>query len=218
MFASVATRPFPKPVELGVRVLIAGILVLSVLYHLQRVIVEPLIPAFARAVHLIDPDFTVLGSTVEHNGSNPTVLIRANLELPIRLAGRTLYPFGWVPGQSASAIEVWFSLSGLMQFSAMMFIIVLAWPVRRLLELLLRSVLCLPLMAALLFLQAPFTVVAELWVFIFHELAPGRFNGWLLWSRFLMGGGGLLLASLCALIAVVAARRMTAAPAAAALP
>jgi hypothetical protein len=211
MFGSSAIPAFPRPAELGVRALIAGVLVLAVLHFLQGGIIAPLVPAFAKAVPLVDPDFIILESTAEPHGSTPSVRIRADFASPVSFAGHTLYPLSWRPGQPKGSFEVRLSLGGLLQYSALMFIIALAWPAKRVLELVLRIALCLPLMTALLFVEVPFTVVAEFWTLVRDEVAPDRFNGWLLWSRFLMGGGGLLIAGLCALAAVGIARRVTAA-------
>jgi hypothetical protein len=93
------------------------------------------------------------------------------------------------------------------------FIIALAWPARRKLELALRLLLCVTLMVALIFMEAPLTIVAELWSLIRALVAPDQFSGWLLSSRFLMGGGGLLISGLCGVLAVAAAHRVTVAEA-----
>jgi hypothetical protein len=209
MFGFSAIPAFPRPAELGVRALLAGVLVLVVLHYLQGDIIAPLVPALAKSVPLVDSDFTILSSTTERYASAPIVRIRADFAAPVRFAGRTLYPLSWSPGRRRGSFEVRLSLGGLLQYSGLMFIIAFAWPAKSGLEFVWRFALCLPLMAALLFIEVPVTVVAELWTLVRAEVAPDRFNGWLLWSRFLMGGGGLLMAGLCALAVVRTAGRVT---------
>ncbi|HTY49063.1 MAG TPA: hypothetical protein VMB48_05165 [Steroidobacteraceae bacterium] len=202
------TRAPPRPAELGLRLLLAGALVLGTLHALQRAIIEPLVPVFAAAVRVLDPDFTILSAGVASDGPVQSVVIRANLALPARFAGRTVYPIGWFPGEPEGGIEVKLSLGGLLQYSGLLLIIALAWPARTAAEFALRLLLCLPCLALLLLAEAPFTVLGELWSAIRDYAAPGSFCGWVVWSRFLMGGGGLLIAGSCGLSVVAASRRI----------
>jgi hypothetical protein len=196
MSGSSATRALPKPAEVCARAVIAGIAVLWALHVLQRTIAAPLIPVIAAAIPAIDPEFTILSATVAPAGAAQAAVIRADLARPTTFAGRTLYPFGADAGEPRGWYQIELTLGGLLQYCALLAIIVLGWPVSGPLELAVRVLLCGPMMAALLFMEAPFTVIGELWAGLRDQYAPGQFCGWLIWSRFLMGGGGLLIAGL----------------------
>ena len=78
MPGSLVTPAFPRPVEVGLRALVAAALVLIVLSRLSGAIIEPLVPAIAYAVRLVDPDFVILDSTVERDQPGMTLLMQAN--------------------------------------------------------------------------------------------------------------------------------------------
>ncbi|HTY93530.1 MAG TPA: hypothetical protein VMC02_06565 [Steroidobacteraceae bacterium] len=189
------------------RLVIAGVIVLGMLYVAGRTLVGPLVPALAATVHVIDPDFTVLSASVGQHGAMQTVAFRADLAGPLELAGRTLYPLGWNTAQPQGWFQIDLSLGGLLQYSALLLIIVLGWPARKAREFALRLALCLPLAALLVFIAAPSTVIAELWKLLGDQFAPGEVSGWLVWSRFLMGGGGLAIAGILAAGVIVVAQR-----------
>jgi hypothetical protein len=209
MLAWSLTRAPPQPAELCVRLLVAAVIVLVALHVLQRTIVEPLIPILAGAVHLIDPHFLVLSAAVGQHESVQSLVVRADLAAPMEYAGRTLYPLQWNTTQPAGWFQIELSLSGLLQYSGLLMILALAWPVHGLREFALRLALCLPVMAVLIIVEVPCTVVAELWSIVRDQFAPGQYSGWLVWSRFLMGGGGLLIGSTCAVLIVTVAGRAT---------
>jgi hypothetical protein len=183
-----------------------------VLHAAERAIVAPVVPLLAATVPILDPHFKVLSAWIEESGASRTVEVRADLSGPLEYAGRTLNPLG---SDTHGLFQVNITVGGLLQYSGLLLIIALAWPVRTALELPLRLVLCVPLMALLLVLEFPCTVVAEMWTLLRDQFAPDRFNGWLVWSRFLMGGGGLLIAGLLGALVVVAAQRLRRAPPAA---
>ncbi|HKT73403.1 MAG TPA: hypothetical protein VJQ47_10965 [Steroidobacteraceae bacterium] len=181
-----------------------SLLVLIPLHLGRHAIVEPLIPVYIGTIRLLSPEFTVQSVDVAPEGAAETLGVRTNLSVPLLYAGRTLLPFGW-NGSPGGGIEVGLSLEGLLEYPAMLFIAVLAWPASTRREFALRIGLAIPA-AALLLLEAPLTVVAELWAILRDDYDPQGYCGWMIFSRFLMGGGGLALAIVLAGLIVAAAR------------
>jgi hypothetical protein len=185
-----------------VRLAIASALVLWLSHTFERTFVQSMIPAFGAAILALDGNFTLLGIDISRDdGPNETLRIRANLAHPIKVAGRTLLPFGWGP-MPEGGFQLTLALGGVLQYCALMLIVVLAWPAMRAWEFALRILIAAPLMAILLLIDVPFTVLAELWGAIHRNIDPQIFQPLMIWSRFLMGGGGLVLALLMAGIAI----------------
>lgn len=168
---------------------------LAVLYVFRRPLVEPLIPAFRTGIELLTVEFRIESADVVPTSGGDVLRFRANLASPLRIGNRIVEPFGW-NRMPQGGFQVDLGLAGLLQYSAMMLIVVLAWPARGMRDVVTRLVLCVPVGAALMLIEAPSTVVAELW----HGLRTGagvaELSAWMVWSRFLMGGGGLVIAGL----------------------
>lgn len=199
-------RASPQPIELIARALLAAALVLGTLHLLQWQLLQRLLPAFDTGVRLLGEKFSVLQVALVGQPA-PAVRFVANLAVPVQYAGHMVYPFGW-NGGPGGAYQVLLSLPGLLQYTALLLIIVLAWPATRWREYPLRLLLALPLVALLLLAEAPMTVVAELWSAVRNQADPAAFCGWMVWSRFLMGGGGLLIAGVLGTGTCVLARRL----------
>jgi hypothetical protein len=196
----------PQPLELGLRTFLASALVLGVFHFCQRPIVEPMIPVFHSAIRLLATEFTITSAEIAKEGPNETVRFRANLSSPVDYAGHMLYPFGW-NGVPNGGFQITRTLGSVLEYSALLLIVILAWPAPRAWEIGVRLALAVPLMALLILIDVPFTVVADLWSLLRDEFDPHGFCGWQVWSRFLMGGGGLLLACVMAAVAIAVARR-----------
>lgn len=197
----------PRPPELAARALLACVLVLAVLHAMQEALVAWLLPVLGQMVRLLGEKFTLTDVAVMP-AADPVVQFLANLAVPVQYAGHMVYPFGW-NGLPRGGYRVVLQLSGLLQYTALLLVIVLSWPARRRAEYGLRLLLTLPLAALLLLGEAPLTVVAELWSAVRNQADPAAFCGWMVWSRFLMGGGGLLIAGCCGVAAIAVARRVT---------
>jgi hypothetical protein len=180
---------------------------LGILHVFQRPIVEPMIPVFRGAVRLLATEFIIDSAEIVREGSSETIRFRANLSMPLLVAGRTLYPFGWSGRVPQGAYQVALDLGGVLQYCALLFILVLACPATHVKEFATRLALAAPFSAVLLLIDVPFTVVAELWAALHDQFDPGRFSGWMVWSRFLMGGGGLVLGCLLGALAIAMAHR-----------
>ena len=197
---------FLHPLKLALRLLVVAIVVLWVAHSFQRALVAPLVPPIRAVVGLIQNNFTILEMDVAHDGPNETLRVRANLARPFSIGATVVYPFGWKPGTEAWMV-VNMTLGGVLQYVALMFIAVLAWPVRSLRELAGRVVMTVPLAALLLMLQVPLSILAELWAPLLSDFDPDAFSPLLLWSRFLEGGGGLAIALLLAVITIFSCAR-----------
>jgi hypothetical protein len=197
----------PRSLDIFARLLIAGALVLGCGHVLERPLVQAILPAFNRAIPLIDDEFKILTTDIATEGPNRTVRFRLNLSRPISVGAKLIYPFGWgaVP---AGGFQVTIDLAGVLQYCSLTVMIILAWPVKSWWEYGRRAAISVPLLGLLIFIDVPFTVLAESWGMIHAAADPGAMQPLMIWSRFLMGGGGLVLGILCGAVAVlVCARR-----------
>jgi ABC-type tungstate transport system substrate-binding protein len=185
---------------------VAAVLVLYPLHALDRPIVEPLVPVFQGVIEALDHRFVITDARLSAEGATEVVRFRANLREPVTVAGRLVYPFG-SNGMPAGGYEVMYTLRGVLQYSALLLIIALAWPVRGARELAARLFASALFVGLLLLVDVPTTVIAELRHAVETAVDPGALGGWMIWSRFLMGGGGIALALLLAVLAISAGRR-----------
>lgn len=186
--------------------LASAVLVLAGLNGFGRTMIEPMLPRFGQVTTLLDAQFGVTDVRVSQEGPRRVAQFRANLTHPLTIGGRTLYPFG-SGGTPAVGFQVTISLESVLQSSAIMLIIALAWPVGSRFEYPVRIVLCVPLGAALALVEVPSTVLAELWNVAWGELDVAGVPALMIWSRFLWGGGGLVLGMGAAVIAIIGAQR-----------
>ena len=186
-----AARPRPRPLELIARLLIAAALVFSLSQVFERALVTSLAPVLSHVIEALDGDFTILAADV-NRGPGETLRFRANLTHPLEMRGRIFYPFGW-GSKPAGRFQVTVTAGSVLQYCALMLILVVAWPAARPREYGLRAAIGAPLFAVLLLMPVPITVLAELWNLIRAELDPGKLQPLMICSRFLMGGGGLAL-------------------------
>jgi len=63
-------RALPRPLELGLRALVASVVVVSLLRIFEQALVEPLMPLFRAAIRLIAPEFTINSAEIAHQGPN----------------------------------------------------------------------------------------------------------------------------------------------------
>jgi len=196
----------PRPVRLAARLCVAAVLVLYALHVLERFIAEPLLPVFRAVISVVDEQFVVTDARLGREGPNEALDFRANLRRPAQIAGHVVYPFGW-QGIPAGEYEVTYTLGGALQYSALLLIIALAWPARRAHELAVRLPMCLLFAGALLLIDVPTTVIAELRHAAENMVDPRALSGWMIWSRLLAGGGGISLSILLAALAINAGRR-----------
>jgi Na+/proline symporter len=148
-----------------------------------------------------DGRFYLYSMEVVRDGEVSSLRTRANLTQPVPLGERTAYPFGW-NGSPIGGYQVMLTTGGILGYALLLLIAVLAWPTARSRELAMRLLLAMPLLAVLLFLGGPLTILAELWNSVRQTANPESFSPLMAVSRFLMGGGGYALALLAAAVVV----------------
>jgi hypothetical protein len=200
---------WPAPLSLATRALLAALLVVGVGHFAQHRLISALLPAFSTAVWVLDDRFIIEETTVVHEGATENVRFLANLARPVVVGEHVIYPFGW-QGRPLGGIRVRDDAAGVLLYASLMLIAVLAWPFRSAAELGTRIALSLAAALLLILIDVPTTVLAELW----HALLSAREigtaqDGWMIWSRYLMGGGGLVLAMLLAAACIALAGRLT---------
>lgn len=209
--SSTAVATSPRPLRLAARLLVSAVVVLYALHSLERFIVEPLVPVFRGAVGMLDPRFVITDARVIREARGEVVRFQANLREPATIAGQVVYPFG-SHGIPDGGYAVTYTVGGALQYGAVALIIALAWPAGGARELVLRLLLCVVFVGALLMIDVPSTVIAELRYGIETSIDPHALSGWMIWSRFLMGGGGLALTMLLAALAICTGDRYSRPP------
>ena len=197
----------PRPLELAARLLIAAIIAVWLASRFAEPVVRSSIPLITGATWALSDDFVITSTEIEASGTARTLRVRANLSRPIAWDHRMIYPFGW-ERTPLGEFEVSLTLGGMLQYCALLLTLVLAWPAAGLRELMVRIAVCPPLLALLLLIDVPFTIVAELRNTLQETAQIVASDRWMVWSRFMMGGGGAVLAIVFAGVAIVAARRL----------
>jgi hypothetical protein len=170
--------------------------------------VRPLLPIYSHTIELLDDRFTITDARLSHEGSSEILRFRANLARPLFVRGKELDPVGW-SRPAEGGFQITYTVGGTLQFDALLLIVVLAWPAVSFREMAWRMGIALPVGAALLLLDIPFTVVAELRNFLATVVDPNGISDWMIASRFLMGGGGAMIALVAALLSILAGRRLS---------
>jgi hypothetical protein len=196
----------PRLIDLAIRLVVVGILLIAAARLLQTTLIQPLLPIFGATVSLLAPQFTLQSLDLVESRP-PTLRLRANLLEPVEFAGRTVVPVGWLGTGPQGGYQVSLAMTGLLQYPTLTLLIVLAWPATGLKVLGVRVLLGIPMAALLLLTEAPTTMVAELWSIVRDQADPAATCYWMVLSRFLMGGGGLLIAGILGATAVVMAQR-----------
>jgi len=195
----------PRPLELAARLLFATMLCGGLAYACRFQLATAAVPAIRAAIAAIATDFQVLGLEVSRDDSQESLRLRANLAHPVRIAGRTLYPFGWAHGTSGW-MEVRLTLGGMLSHALLLVIVAVAWPFRTFTEFVVRMTTATVSAALLLVINACSTFHAELRNLIVDTHPDGTVSFALAWSRFLMGGGGFAIAIVLAAFAIALAR------------
>lgn len=189
------------PLKLFARVVLVSALVLWLVHHYQRVIVEPMLPLMSATFSAVQSTFVFQALDIADEGVNETLRLRANLAKPINVNGRMFYPIGWNTHEQGG-YQITLTVGGALQYSVMTLIVVLAWPCAQWRTLLKRMAIALPLMLTILLLNTTITFTAELWNPIHEQWLPDITWPLLVASKLLMGGGGLLLGLVCGVMAI----------------
>ncbi len=198
----------PRPLELIARIALVATVLLWLANHYADGIVKPLIPAFQQVVATLDDEFTVFDMNISNDEGKRTLRVRADLAHPVLIAGQWLEPMNSNPS-TAGWMQVNLTLGGILQYSILLLIPVLAWPTTGIREFGIRVGLAIPLIAVLLLIDVPLSILAELWFPIHNDHDPDAFWPLLAWSRFMMGGGGQVLALAMGIVAIGLARHFS---------
>lgn len=204
-----AATPWPKPLEIAARALISTVLVLAVVQALGRPLVRTLLPIFRAEGPLLDARFVITDVRLARVGADEVVRFQGNLSRPLMIHDRIVAPFGW-NGVPAGGFQITYTVGGVLQYGAVLLIVVLAWPTSVPRELAGRLALAAGCAALLPMVIVPFTVIAEFRNGLQNLAAPTASTApaaSLVASRFLMGGGGWVIALLAAVVCIDCARR-----------
>ena len=196
-----------SPLRLGLRLVIASVLVLGIAHFAQGSVLQSLAPLIKSVVEAVQGEFRVVSLDAATKGHNQTLQLTAVLTQPIQIKGQWIYPEAWLgaplAAQQVSGMQVDLTAGGTLSYSLLVLIVALAWPVATGLWLLRRMAWALVFSGLLLMVNAATTFPAELWALFHDAFAPH--DTWLLlvWSRMLMGGVGLMLALGFGVLAVV---------------
>jgi hypothetical protein len=211
---------------LVLRLVTAAVLVLWPLHALERAIGQSLIPLYRTAIELLDDRFVVDEALMAQERS-PILRFGVNLARPLEVAGKTVYPFGWssvppgafMPGGELmprggsvplGEYRVDCPLGEALVYGAWGLILSLAWPARRVKEIILRIAFLIPVSGVLLLADVPTAVLAMPWATLQRALDPHGLYGWVVWHTFMVGGGGVVLGTLAAGIAIGVGKRVLA--------
>jgi hypothetical protein len=194
---------WPKPLELALRLLLVGILLVWLAHRFGREATETLLPLVGRALVWLDDHYRILVLAVDSQGADTVIRLRVTLARPLVVGGQLILTDarGWA--------EVTTPVGHLLQPLLILSGVLLGWPARRWREWPARLLLVAPVAAVLVLLNTPFTLWAHLWDLHAHLYEPGRFSPLLAWVRLLDGGGRLLLGMLGAAAVVALASRIS---------
>jgi len=179
-------------------------LVGGTIYLLRIAIVSAAVPVIRETLAAVDGDFRILSLDISRRGSGETLRLRANLARPIAVAGGMLHPFGSRPGE-IGGMEIHLTLGSVLAQAALLLIVAMAWPMRRIGEAIGRLCAALLLGTIVTVMNAVATFHAELWNATVGAYTESSTLA-LAWSRFLMGGGGFAMALAFAAIVIVSCR------------
>jgi hypothetical protein len=195
----------PPPFKLFLRLLFASVIVLAVVITARNQLAKLIVPITRETMNLVQAEFVVQSVDAVAEASGEVIRLRANLARPVEIGGRRFYPVGYGTTHSGG-YQVTMTLGGVIIYSMMTLIIVLAWPATGIKEALIRMMIAMPLMLLLLLVNIAITFCAELWTPIHNAWLPDINWRLLQCSRMLMDGGGMVGGVVCGALVVVVSR------------
>lgn len=198
-----APRSDGSPSSIGTagRVVVIAGLMLWTVNACAGLIVRPLLSPIRGAIEMFGVEFRILGLELASEEGRAMLRLRADLEQPIEVAGRTLYPLNWT-AENAGWMQVDLGLGGLLLYPVLLLTLVFAWPAAHAQEWLVRCGFALPLALLVFVVPATVTLLAELWFPIHDDHDASSTWPLLIFSRFLMGGGGQVLSLFLGLVSI----------------
>ncbi len=188
-----------EPAALGwvVRLVLATALVLTGAHYQARAVVGWVLWPLAHTLAWVASDFRVLEFGFASDRGNRSLAAVARLEHTV-VIGETAV----VPDDSPMVVSA--NVGTVLQPVLAALVLVLAWP-GGLVEIMMRLLLLMPLLAIVLLVDTPLSMAAWLWFALFQMHDPGHASPLLWWSTFLNGGGRLVLGLTVAAVAILAA-------------
>lgn len=190
----------PSPLELALRLALAGALTFTIVSLWGRVVVEALLPVLRAFIPLLDDQYSLLGLDIATVGPDTALRLRVNLAKPILIGTQMTLPAaeGWLQATTTVGTVV--------QAPALALTLLLAWPLAGLKEAAWRALGGILAVGALFLSDAPLVLWAYLWDMHVSAFDPERFSPLLVWQHFLQGGGRLALGTGLAVIVLAATR------------
>lgn len=188
-------------VATALRLAIALALVTALAPTLQQPLIDQLLPAWRLTIESIEPDFRVLNLATIQEAHRSVIEVDVTPARYMIIGGRTVAPDPAARATSSTPRgAVWLVV-------AVFAVAVIVWPtVRPARELGLRLLFGLPLLAAILLVDVPITLVGPLRAMLIETLDPKGWDFWAVSSEFLRSGGRYLMTMMVATLACAAAR------------
>jgi hypothetical protein len=164
-------------------------------------LVERLLPAFRAEIYALENNISIAGLDVVQDGPSTRVRMRANLWRPVYINRSVVYPLGSY-GRPEGWYQVHLNTGGVLQASLLFLIVVLSWPHRSIGEFARRLALAIPLVAALLAVDAPLELLGNFHHVVLLDMDPPPLEPLFIWDKFLEGGGNCVLALASAALAI----------------
>ena len=192
------------------KALIRFVLALGVLLALSHVygkfLTAALLPVFRWEITQLDDTYAVLDLTLGQQGADSVVRLEVGLARLLLIGDRVLYP------DPLARADVSTLAGHIAQPALLCIALILAWPTRRAtIEYPTRILIAGIGIAAVVLIDVPFVLWAEVWDIHVTALEPDRFSLLLLWRDFLQGGGRFVLGLVVGGLAVAARQAPTAA-------
>lgn len=180
-----------------------SILICALALKYAELIGNALAPIFHSEIQLLDDTYRVDGLSVDQEGGDPVLRLRAGQAHYIILNGQAFPPD---PRGKADASTL---LGNIVLPAGLMLAIVLAWPTTRAITYLSRLALVVPAIGLLWAIDVPMILWGGIWSLHVDAFAPDLFSPLLLWCKFLQGGGRQILAVSLALLVISTSRPNT---------
>ena len=192
MPGSTAAGVWPRPIELGLRLVSAYALLIWLARGYGRICVDALMPTFRTMIWSLDDHARVLSLAIVNDGADTVIRMTVELIQDVTINGQLFAAKGYTYSSSIGTGLI-------LQPVIVAFGLVLAWPVRRVIEYPVRIAVTIAILSLVLVADTPLT----LWANYLHTIvAPESFSLLWLWEEFLVNGGRLALGLVTAVVAI----------------
>lgn len=157
------------------------------LYCFGQSLLEVLTPLFKWAIVHLDANYRVTSFELKQQGHDVVYVLQVKLAQLVIVGSQFVVPHeNGLANASTMASHVW-------QMSVMFLSVLFAWPIKNVLQVMLRILLGFPILLLVLLCDTPFALLAAIWAMMLQELDPHRFSILLAWNDFLEAGGRLVI-------------------------